>query len=97
MGMYACRAHDGAEQGEWLQGGGWRAWIASNARVPTPKEARGEIDRLRAELRGDFRSALRHAYLGPRLANAWHITQAPPAVLLQGGQKPAEDCHVMPA
>ena len=38
----------------------------NNAKVPKPGEARNEIDRLRAELQGDFRSALRHAYLGPR-------------------------------
>lgn len=56
------------EQGEWLQGGGWRAWVVNNARASRPNEARNEIDRLRAELRGDFRSALRHAYLGPRSA-----------------------------
>ena len=49
-----------------MQGGGWRAWVASNAKAAKPNEARNEIDRLRAELRGDFRSALRHAYLGPR-------------------------------
>ena len=64
--IYTCRAEDGREQGEWMQGGGWRAWIVSNAKAPAPNETRGEIDRLRAELRGDFRSALRHAYLGPR-------------------------------
>ncbi len=64
--MYTCRAEDGREQGGWMQGGGWRAWVVSSAKAPAPNETRGEIDRLRAELRGDFRSALRHAYLGPR-------------------------------
>ena len=49
-----------------MQGGGWRAWVVNNARAARPNEARNEIDRLRAELRGDFRSALRHAYVGPR-------------------------------
>ena len=42
--------------------------MVNNARASRPSEARNEIDRLRAELRGDFRSALRHAYLGPRSA-----------------------------
>ena len=49
-----------------MQGGGWRAWVVENARAAQPNQARNEIDRLRAELRGDFRSALRHAYVGPR-------------------------------
>ena len=40
--------------------------MVNNARAVRPNEARNEIDRLRAELRGDFRSALRHAYVGPR-------------------------------
>lgn len=65
-GVHTCRADNGTEQGEWMQGGGWRAWVVSNAKPTKPSEARNEIDRLRAELRGDFRSALRHAYLGPR-------------------------------
>ena len=40
--------------------------MVNNAKASKPGETRNEIDRLRAELRGDFRSALRHAYLGPR-------------------------------
>lgn len=51
-----------------MQGGGWRAWVVNNAKASRPYKARNEIDRLRAELRVDFRSALRHAYLGPRYA-----------------------------
>ena len=61
-----------------MQGGGWRAWVVNNAKAAKPNEARNEIDRLRAELRGDFRSALRHAYLGPRCRHSctrlWSFT-----------------------
>ena len=40
--------------------------MAATAASAKPKQApRNEVDRLRAELRADFRSALRHAYLGP--------------------------------
>ena len=58
------------EEGEWLRGrgAGWREWVASTAReqpVQAPGPGGRQVDRLRAELRADFRSALRHAYLGP--------------------------------
>lgn len=53
-------------EGDWVQGGGWRAWVAGTARSQDIANPSNELDRLRAELRNDFRSALRHAYLGPR-------------------------------
>ncbi|BDA49240.1 probable chaperone protein DnaJ at N-terminal half [Coccomyxa sp. Obi] len=55
------------DEGEWVQGGGWRTWVARTVRNRDAIRPRNELDRLRAELRGDFRSALRHAYLGPKL------------------------------
>ena len=71
-GMYTCtgmpcRAGDGTEQGR-VDAGRRLESLGCEAmpRQRSPSEARNEIDRLRAELRGDFRSALRHAYLGPR-------------------------------
>jgi hypothetical protein len=43
--------------------------VAATAAARKPDQApHGEVDRLRAELRADFRSALRHAYLGPECA-----------------------------
>ena len=60
------RSPDSTQGGQWMRGGGWRAWVVNSARAAQPNEVHNEIDRLRAELRGDFRSALRHAYVGPR-------------------------------
>lgn len=40
--------------------------MAGTARSQDIANPSNELDRLRAELRNDFRSALRHAYLGPR-------------------------------
>lgn len=67
------------EQGEWLRqgGGGWREWVAGAA-AEQPKKASGsQVDRLRAELRADFRTALRHAYLGPECAQTSCVQSAP--------------------
>ena len=58
---------DGEEQ--WIQGGGWAAWAAS---APEPPRAGSEVDHIRAELRTELRSALRHAYLGPKYAPSTH-------------------------
>lgn len=50
-------------QGEWVPGAGWFAWATRPASQPKA----GQVDKLRAELRTEFRAALRHAYLGPRV------------------------------
>lgn len=59
-----CRpdSTDTEQEGEWVPGAGWFAWAA---RTPQPPAA-NQIDKLRAELRHEFRAAVRHAYLGPR-------------------------------
>ena len=50
----------------WVQGGGWAAWAATAPSAPKPTK---KVARLRESLRGELRSALRHAYLGPEVVS----------------------------
>lgn len=67
MAFLHCRHTEQKEQ--WLQGRGWRAWASRVVYHEEKATPQNELDRIRRELRGDFRSALRHACLGPRRAH----------------------------
>ena len=51
-----------SEEAEWA----WGLDALARSSAPAPETQHTALDRLRGQLLGDLRAALRHAYLGPR-------------------------------